>query len=267
TIPYSLFATILDSHVDMKSFMSDVGFSSLHFVFIDSLPSHLARFVVTVFTGSTYEFKLEKDIIRVTPEKVHEILGDICATDIAKKLVLTKRVDFMFKVNFLMLFANVMGTADKMKAIFNLNVLRCIREDTNVDGVDWCGFIHSYLQHSAVPNTTHGFYIGPLTFLTLMYLDSTKFEWFPVISLRPAIKNWTTTAMNLRQDLKIQEEVIGSNSLNVADVHPGRGIFDIPDLRNSKPVNSFILNALWLTTDLNGIKYSISYDIASLPKA
>ncbi|GJR47912.1 ulp1 protease family, C-terminal catalytic domain-containing protein [Tanacetum coccineum] len=116
----------------------------------DILPSRLARFVVTAFTGSTYEFKLEKSIIRVTLEKVHEILGvshggtsifdlpetplddfvklwfkqfgpkhlkDIRATDIAEKLVLAKRVDFMFKVNFLMLFANVMGTADTMKAI------------------------------------------------------------------------------------------------------------------------------------------------------
>ncbi|GKC48512.1 hypothetical protein Tco_1071257 [Tanacetum coccineum] len=31
--------------------------------------------------------------------------------------------------------------------------------------VDWCAFIHSCLQHSAVLNTLHGFYIGPLTFL------------------------------------------------------------------------------------------------------
>ncbi|GJW53871.1 hypothetical protein Tco_0097956 [Tanacetum coccineum] len=48
----------------------------------------------------------------------------------------------------------------------------------------------------------------------LLYLDSTKFEWFPVISLRLATQNWTTTAMNLRQDLKIQEEVIGKLELH-----------------------------------------------------
>ncbi|GKB13182.1 hypothetical protein Tco_0847105 [Tanacetum coccineum] len=44
-------------------------------------------------------------------------LKEIRACDIAEKLVLTKTVDFMFKVNFLMLFANVMGTADTIKAI------------------------------------------------------------------------------------------------------------------------------------------------------
>nr|GEW25471.1 AP2/B3-like transcriptional factor family protein [Tanacetum cinerariifolium] len=50
-------------------------FSSLHFFFIDTLPSCVAMFVVATFTRSTYEFKLEKGIIRVTPEKVYEILG------------------------------------------------------------------------------------------------------------------------------------------------------------------------------------------------
>nr|GEU47111.1 hypothetical protein [Tanacetum cinerariifolium] len=134
TVPSSLFAAIRDSQVDMESFLA-----------------------------SSYEFKLENGIIRVTPEKVHEILGvplggtsvydlleiplddpfvkkwfkqidpkplnKIRACDIAKKLVLIETVDFMFKVNFLMLFANVMGTADTMKAIVNLTILRRIRED------------------------------------------------------------------------------------------------------------------------------------------
>ncbi|GJW36139.1 hypothetical protein Tco_0059059 [Tanacetum coccineum] len=79
------------------------------------------RFVVTAFTGSTYEFKLEKSIIRVTLEKVHQfgqnILKDIRAMILLNVGAPKKRVDFMFKVNFLMLFANVMGTADTMKAI------------------------------------------------------------------------------------------------------------------------------------------------------
>ncbi|GKB43506.1 hypothetical protein Tco_0888448, partial [Tanacetum coccineum] len=120
--------------------------------FPDTLPARLARFVVRAFSGSSYEFKLDKGIIRVTPEKVHEILGplkDIYASDIAEKLVLAKRVDFMFEVNFLMLFANVMGIADTMKGIVNLTVLRRIREDTNVAAIDWCGFMHKCLQDSA----------------------------------------------------------------------------------------------------------------------
>ncbi|GKC96854.1 hypothetical protein Tco_1162296 [Tanacetum coccineum] len=136
---------------------SDIGFSSLHNISIDTLPQRFARFVVRAFSASSYEFKLEKGIICVTLEKVHEILRvplggtsifdlpkrpldypfvnewfkqfdpkplkEIRACGIAKKLILTKTVDFMFKVNFLMLFSNVMGIADTMKVIVNLTVL------------------------------------------------------------------------------------------------------------------------------------------------
>ncbi|GJR75323.1 hypothetical protein Tco_0087688, partial [Tanacetum coccineum] len=241
TVPSLLFAAIRDSQVDTESFMLDIGFSSLHNVYIDTLPQRFARFVVRAFSASSYEFKLEKGIIRVTPEKVHEILGvplggtsifdlpeiplddpfvnewfkqfdpkplkKIRACDIAEKLVLTKTVDFMFKVNFLMLFANVMGTADTMKAIVNLTVLRRIREDTNIAGIDWCGFIHKCLQGSSEPNT------------------------FPIIRHRPAIRNWTTTAMNRRQELEIQEQVIGKLDLHgewtESELDQTEGFYDV----------------------------------------
>nr|GEY04616.1 tRNA-specific adenosine deaminase 2-like [Tanacetum cinerariifolium] len=89
----------------------------------------------------------------------------ISATDIVEKLVRSTRVDFMFKVNFLMLFANVMGKADTMRASVNLLVVRRIREDTNIDGVDRCDFIHRCLAISHEPNTVSVFYNGSLCFL------------------------------------------------------------------------------------------------------
>ncbi|GJT75235.1 hypothetical protein Tco_1041960 [Tanacetum coccineum] len=153
TVPCSLFSAIRDSQVNMKSFLSDIGFSSLHNVFIDTLPSRFSR-------------PLDDDFMKMWFNQFDpKPLKDIHATDISKKLVLSKKVDFMFKVNFLMLFANVMGMADTMKAIVNLTVLRRIREDTNIAEIDWCSFIHSCLKQSEVPNTLNGFYIGPLTFL------------------------------------------------------------------------------------------------------
>ncbi|GKC60401.1 hypothetical protein Tco_1087999 [Tanacetum coccineum] len=219
TVPSSLFAEIHDSQVDMESFLSDIGFSSLHNVFIESLPQRFARFVVRAFSASNYEFKLEKGIIRVTLEKVHEILGvPLGGTSIfdLPEIPLDDpfTVDFMFKVNFLILFVNVMGTADTMKAIVNLTVLLRIRKDTNIAGIDWCGFIHKCLQGSSEPKTLNGFYVGPLSFLILLYLDSTKFDKFPVIRQCPAIRNLTTTAMNRRQELEIKEQVIGKLDLH-----------------------------------------------------
>nr|GEY89213.1 ubiquitin-specific protease 13 [Tanacetum cinerariifolium] len=155
----------------MKRFMEDIGFSALHSVNIDTLPNRLARFVVRAFDNKIYNFYLKTGVVHVTAEKVHEILGlSICgillydllerreddefvqlwlsqfapkkkkqifATDIAEKLVRSTRVDFMFKVNFLMLFVNVTGKADTIRAFVNLSVVRRIREDTNIAGVDY----------------------------------------------------------------------------------------------------------------------------------
>nr|GEU97577.1 ubiquitin-specific protease 13 [Tanacetum cinerariifolium] len=180
-LPSLLFASIRDSQVDMESFLSDIGFSSFHIVFIDTLPHRFAKFVVRGFSASSYEFKLEKGIIRVTLKKVHEILGvplngtsifdlperplddpfvkewfkqfdpktlkEIRACDIAKKPVLAKTADFMFKVNFFMLFANVMSTADTMKAIVNLTVLRRIHKDTNIARIAFQVYIHDFYNN------------------------------------------------------------------------------------------------------------------------
>nr|GEX77509.1 ubiquitin-specific protease 13 [Tanacetum cinerariifolium] len=100
-------------------------------------------------------------------------------------LVCSTRVDFMFKVNFLMLFANVMGKADTIRAFVNLSVVRRIREDTNIAGLDWCDFIHRCLAISHEPNTVSGFYSGPLCFLITCYkeLDYKEHEYSTVLEI------------------------------------------------------------------------------------
>nr|GEV82438.1 hypothetical protein [Tanacetum cinerariifolium] len=167
TLPSSLFAVIRDSQFDMESFLLDIGFSSLHNVYIDTLPQQFARSSscgTSIFDLS--EIPLDDPFVKEWFKHFDpKTLKKIHACDIAEKLVLTKTVDFKFKVNFLMPFANVMGTTDTIKAIVNLTVLRRIREDTNIAGIDWCGFIHKCLQGSSEPNTIGSFYIGPLCFL------------------------------------------------------------------------------------------------------
>lgn len=157
--------------------------------------------MVRKFNTKIYELVLEKGKILVTREKIHEILGvplgenslfdlperhlnddfvnvwlkqfspkkltEIRTSDIAEKLVVAMQVDFMLKVNFLMLFTNVMGKANTMKSIVNLNVVRSISEDTNIANIDWCGYIYHFLQYSEEPNTLGGFNNSPLCFLII----------------------------------------------------------------------------------------------------
>ncbi|GKD56462.1 ulp1 protease family, C-terminal catalytic domain-containing protein, partial [Tanacetum coccineum] len=142
----------------------------------DTLPNRLARFVVRAFDNKTYNFYLKTGVVHVTAEKfAPKKKKQIFATDFAEKLVRSTRVDFIFKVNFLMLFANVMGKADTMRAFVNLSVVRRIREDTNIVGVDWCDFIHRCLAISLKLNTDSGFYNGPLCFLIDLEIEDEAF--------------------------------------------------------------------------------------------
>nr|GEY45052.1 hypothetical protein [Tanacetum cinerariifolium] len=109
TTPFSLFSAIRNSRVDL-SFLSGIGFSSLHNVFIDQLPSKLGR------------------------EADHEFL--VAAQDI----------DFLFKVNFLTLFTNTMGKCVGLKGQICLDVVRRLREDSVISDIDWCGYIYDCLQ-------------------------------------------------------------------------------------------------------------------------
>nr|GEW24657.1 hypothetical protein [Tanacetum cinerariifolium] len=142
TVPSSLFAAICDSQVDMESFLLDVS-------------------------ASSYEFKLEKGIIHVTPEKVHEILGvSLSGTSIFDLPEIPLDDPFMkewFKQ-------------------FDPKPLKKIRA---------CGIAEKLVLTK-----------------TLLYLDSTKFDQFPVIRQRLAIQNWTTTSMNQRHELEIKEQVV-----------------------------------------------------------
>ncbi|PWA41151.1 hypothetical protein CTI12_AA556140 [Artemisia annua] len=246
TVPASLFSTIHDARVDMKSFLEDIGFSSLHGVNIEKLPSHMAGFVVANFNRETYELSLEKGKILVTPEKIHEILGvplggtsffelpersiedpfvqlwlkqfypkkynKIRASDVAGKLITATQVDFMFKVNFLTLFANVMARAHTMKALVDLTIVRRISEDTIIANIDLCDYIYHCLKYSEIPNMPSGFYNGALCFLILLYFDSIKFEGLPIIRCRPAIQNRNSSLMNQRQKLEIEREEIDDGS-------------------------------------------------------
>ncbi|GJT65959.1 hypothetical protein Tco_1017439 [Tanacetum coccineum] len=135
--------------VDMLNFLSEIGFSSLHNVTIDKIPSKLGRFVVANFNEKTY--KLSSD----SGDKI--------------ELVVAQEIDFLFKVNFLTLFTNMMGMSDGLKGQICLDVVRRLREDCVISDIDWCGYIYDCLQYSKLPlGTNH--YLGPLTFLVELEL-------------------------------------------------------------------------------------------------
>ncbi|PWA46455.1 hypothetical protein CTI12_AA511600 [Artemisia annua] len=246
--PCTLFSSIRQSKVNMERFLHEIGFKSFLRIFIDQLPSKLGRFVAANFVTATNKLNLLNGLsIHVTPELIHEMLGiplggtplfsfeqrsvkddfvkawvnqfypksfkDIRNSDIATELVNAKKVDDFFKLNFLMLFSNTMGRCENMNGQLCLDVVRHIPENLPISEIDWCGYIHNCLQYNTNPQGQCN-YTGPLTVLMLVYLDSTKFEKFHVVRMRPAILNWSTTLMRQRMELELAERKLGCLQLN-----------------------------------------------------
>nr|GEZ54989.1 hypothetical protein [Tanacetum cinerariifolium] len=197
TTPSSLFSAIKNSRVDILRFFTDIGFSSLHNVSIDHLPSKLGWFAVSKFKSYMLIFDLGYKI-EVTPSKIHDMLGvpfggyslfdlderesdhefvrkwvgqfyplelkKVCVDDIARELIAAQEIDFLLKVNFLTLFTNTMGKADGLKGQISLDVVRQLREDSVISDIDWCGYIYDCLRDSKLLGGTNH-YLGPLTFL------------------------------------------------------------------------------------------------------
>ncbi|GKE94416.1 hypothetical protein Tco_1579271 [Tanacetum coccineum] len=161
-------------------------FNSFYNLAIDEIPLRVGRFCVANFNSYTYKLFLDSgDSIHVTHSKIHDILGipvggislfslearpvehefvkswvdqfspktlkKIRVGDIASKLIFAHKVDFLFKVNFPTLFSNTIGRVAGLKGEIYLDVVRRLREDSDISKIDWCGYIHSCLEDSKIP--------------------------------------------------------------------------------------------------------------------
>nr|GEV65234.1 hypothetical protein [Tanacetum cinerariifolium] len=161
------------------------------------------------------EREADHEFVKLWVGQFHPVeLRDLRVNDIAQKLVAAKEIDFLFKVNFLTLFTNTMGKADGLKGKICLDVVRRLRKDSIISNIDWCGYIYDCLRDSKLPSGTNH-YLGPLTFLIPLYLDSTKFDRFLVVRTCPAIRNWSTYLMKQRHELERKYHVLGLLDLHV----------------------------------------------------
>ncbi|GKE15509.1 hypothetical protein Tco_1423086, partial [Tanacetum coccineum] len=222
-----------------KKCLKDMGFERMiHFPIVE-LPSALAYHAIDHFHPGSMELRLEKGSIKATRQKVHDMLGipmgsrkleDLeerpsndpfikewekqfkhvpkpTPAAIASVISDTTEADFMFRMNFITLFGSTMGTLDNGGRV-STKLLKRITEDVDISDIDWCGYILDCLQTSKKNwkdvKTRNNFYYGPLTFLCLLYLDSTIFPDLRVLRHRPALRSWNTTTMKKR--IKMETE-------------------------------------------------------------
>nr|GFA00044.1 ulp1 protease family, C-terminal catalytic domain-containing protein [Tanacetum cinerariifolium] len=102
--------------------------------------------------------------------------NEVRPNDITDVIVSTKDAGKLFKMNFLMLFANTMGLCEK-SGVCNMNILKKITDDVCVEKIDWCSYIIKCLKESKQKwvNADKNQYTGPVTFMILNKLVK-KFE-------------------------------------------------------------------------------------------
>nr|GEY20773.1 hypothetical protein [Tanacetum cinerariifolium] len=194
------------------------------------------------------EAKKSKGSVKATRQKVHDILriqmGNTKLQDLEQKYVnnpfvaeweaqyshlkkptppaiafqisSTTEEDFMFKMNFITLFGSTMGTLENGERVTK-KLLKCIKEEDDIAEIDWCGYILDCLSNSKVNwkdvKNKKNFYYGPLTFLCLLYLDSTFFPDLNIIRHRPVIRSWNTMMIRKRIKTKTRQKCLGSLEL------------------------------------------------------
>lgn len=198
TSPKSLFTSVHSLSSAQKLCLKEMGFGEMEKFNIDLIPAKLGFFVVENFDDSNLVIKVSGGAIQVTKEAIHEMLGipiggitidsldenkqddvivrewrrqfvsnEIGLGDLKKKIVQNKLSDWNFRLNFIVLFSNIIGGC-KMRGKCDLNILKKIRADTNIAGIDWCSFILSRLKGCKKnwKNDEMGFYYaGPVPLL------------------------------------------------------------------------------------------------------
>ncbi|PWA58878.1 hypothetical protein CTI12_AA397790 [Artemisia annua] len=231
-----------------KKMIMEMGFGDLIDFPIGSIPTKLAFFVVNSLDTHTMTLNLPNGKIPILPETVKEIFGipmgetmlerqrgerryddpfivqwrkqfpanlkRITTTNLSQVILETTNADYMFKMNFLMLFANTMGCCDN-SSVVKYTVLTNVLENDNVQDIDWCSYIWESAKYSksdwkkAIKDKKEVVYYGPITFLMLVYLHYTRIAGMEVRRKVPACKNWNSILIKRRENIEVNRKKFG----------------------------------------------------------
>nr|GEU49721.1 ulp1 protease family, C-terminal catalytic domain-containing protein [Tanacetum cinerariifolium] len=238
TTPTALFNAMAVLNGDRKECLDEIGFRSMIGMGIHELMGKLGFYVIDNLDTKTKVLSLTDNSILVTSQSVHDILeipmggcsleslaprspdgpfikewlsqfgdkNEVRPNDITDVIISINDASKLFKMNFLMLFANTMRLCEK-SGVCNMNILKKITDDVCVEKIDWCSYIITCLKESKQKwvNPDKNRYTGPVTFMILLYLHSTRCDDIDVIRKTPAIKNWKSVRMQYREKLEIEK--------------------------------------------------------------
>nr|GFA36527.1 hypothetical protein [Tanacetum cinerariifolium] len=245
TTPKALFNAMAILSDDRKKCLHEMGFASMIGMGIYELLGKLGYYVIDNFDTESNVLSLNDSSILVTSESVNDILGipmggssiesleprtaddpfikewlsqfgektKIRPNDISEIIVATKDAGKLFKMNFLMLFANTMGLCET-SGVCSMNILKQIRDDVCVKTVDWCNYIMKCLKDSKNNFDTESNVLSLNDSSILVTSESVNdilgipmggSSEFDVIRQTPAIRNWKSVQMKHREKLEKED--------------------------------------------------------------
>ncbi|PWA41970.1 hypothetical protein CTI12_AA548360 [Artemisia annua] len=245
---------------------------------IGEIPTKLAFFVINSLQTNTMSLKLPTGEITISSETVKVIFGIpmkerplerqegergfdhpflaewksqfpedvkwVTTRALSQVILETTNENYMFKMNFLILFATTMGCCDN-SSVVKYKVLQNVLEDDNVQDIDWCTYIWECARYSKVDwkknnKNKEVVYYGPITFLMVnsellcnyitsnnlsqviiyVFISHMLYETARVSALHkvcwyggrrkvPAFKSWNSTLMKKRETLEMNQSNFG----------------------------------------------------------
>jgi len=182
---------------ERKQRVREMGFGSLLGFPYNMIPTKLPYFILKNLNVDTMEVKLPNGgVIKITPRKIREVLGIpmgpipfyaenkrltqdsvYCqflaelpkdyrkrkTTTLSTLIQTTQGTDFIFELNYLMLFANCLGSCGNT-AMLKYDVLENVKSSKDIPNIDWCTFIWNCMKESKEKwddTTKENWYYGP----------------------------------------------------------------------------------------------------------
>lgn len=179
--------------------LNNIGFGSYLEIKIETIPTRMAYWLVSNYDPRTNELNVGNHTIKITDQTVHDILGipkgnisvidqnkpradssktlkmwksqfksasRVKVSDILTEIDKSKKADFMFKLNWLVVHNTIMGWTSKCTTV-NQRFLKNIVKESDIPRMNWCEYLVSCLNETTSEwNGTEPFN-GPLLFLAV----------------------------------------------------------------------------------------------------
>ncbi|KAM0012531.1 hypothetical protein Hdeb2414_s0051g00751611 [Helianthus debilis subsp. tardiflorus] len=235
--PKSLHEALQKLSAEQKECVSQMGFGKMLSFTVDGIPGQLGQYVVDNLDTDKMCIKLERGSIDITKEVIHQLVGvpnggvwmnnvddkkadktisklwrsnyprdEVSPGDIAERLEAHKVADWMFRVDFLQLFSSIMIDCQK-NGKCKMCLLPYFTEEREISELDWCSLIYKTIAECKddwVRDDRKCYFAGPLTILTMLYVDCTTCSGLSVERKRIALADWDMKRLKQRQHVEMQ---------------------------------------------------------------